>query len=334
MWRFLLFSVIVHFTFAGFSELVFDVTPPPRPPRDPVSVTLVKSVPLPNEEFPEGRIAESMPPDKREPHDDSVKAVLADFDSNPSGPQISEKLLHKEISIPKKKVVLPYKQAEVGPKSRPAAAPKPVPVERPGLKADESLASMEVPNPFIEDAGRPEPSRSEPKKLEYPKELAGISTDPRLQAGVVIDATRPDREPREGERLLSGEEVDFFIANNPDTYLETKDEMVVSLNTRKFKYMAYFSKIRRALETVWFYPEQAMIDGVGGQAQVRFTLSKEGVLVEQNVVSSSGAEVLDIASVMAVKAAGPFPPFPQTLDKKRIHIVATFSYRPVFSAVP
>lgn len=333
MWRFLLFSVIAHFTFAGFSELIFDVTPP-GPPRDPISVTLVKSVPLPNEEFPEGRIVESVPPNIEEPPDDSVKAVLADFDSNPRGPQISEELLHKEISIPKKKVVFPDKQAEVGLKNRPATTPKPVPTERPGLKADESRASAEAPNPFIEDAGQPEPRQSEPAKLEYPKELERISPDPRLQAGVVIDAMRPEKEPQEGERLLSGEEVDFFIANNPETYLETKDEIVVSLNSQKFKYMAYFSRIRRALETVWFYPEQAMIDGLGGQAQVRFTLSKEGVLVEQNVVSSSGVRVLDNASVMAVKSAGPYPSFPETLDKKRIHIVATFSYRPVFSAVP
>ena len=333
MWRFLLFSVIVHFTFAGFSELIFDVNLP-KPPRNPISVTLVKSVPLPNEKFPEGRVVEDIPPGTEEPPDDSVKAVLADFDSNPRGPQISEKLLHKEISIPKKKVALPDKQAEVGFKSRPATAPKPLAAERPGLKADESLAFAETPNPFIEDAGQPEPRQSEPAKLEYPKELERISPNPRLQAGLVIDAMRPEKEPQDGERMLSGEEVDFFIANNPDTYLETKDEMVVSLNSQKFKYMAYFSRIRRALETVWFYPEQAMNDGLGGQAQVRFTLSRDGALVEQNVVSSSGVDVLDKASVMAVRSAGPFPPFPETLDKKRVHIVATFSYRPVFSALP
>ena len=333
MWRFLLFSVIAHFTFAGISELVFDVTPP-KPPRDPISVTLVKSVPLPNEEFPEGRIVESMPPDKEEAPIDSAKVELADFDSKPRGPQISEELLHKEISIPKKKIELPDKQAEVGPKKRPATAPKPVPVELAGLKADDVSSSADAPNPFIEDAGQPEPQRSEPEKVEYPRELERISPDPKLLAGVVIDAMRPEKEPQDGERLLSGEEIDFFIANNPETYLETKDEIVVSLNSQKFKYMAYFSRIRRALETVWFYPGQAMSDGVGGQARVRFTLSKEGVLVEQNVVSSSGVDVLDSASIMAVRSAGPFPPFPETLDKKRIHIVATFSYRPVFSAVP
>ena len=333
MWRFLLFSVMAHFAFAGFSELIFDVTPP-TPPRDPVTVTLIKSVPLPNEEFPEGRIVESIPPDSEQTRDDSLKSELADFDSSPRGPQVSEELLHKEISVPKKKVVLPDKQAEVGLKNRPATTQKPVPVERPGLKADENLAFADSPNPFIEDVGQPEPSRSEPKKLEYQKELERIAPNPKLQAGLVIDAMRPEKEPQEGERLLTGEEADLFIANNPDTYLETKDEIWVSLNTQKFKYMAYFSRIRRAVETVWFYPEQAMIDGVGGQAQVRFTLSKEGVLVEQKIVSSSGADVLDIASVMAVKSAGPFPPFPEALDKKRIHIVATFSYRPVFSAIP
>ncbi len=333
MWRFLLFSVIAHFTFAGFSELIFDVNPP-KPPRNPISVTLVKSVPLPNEEFPVGMIVESVPPDTEEPPDDSAKPLLADFDSNPRGPRVSEKLLHKEISIPKKKTAIPDKQAEVGLKSRPAAAPKPLAAERPALMADERRAMAEAPNPFIEDAGQPEPRRSEPAKLEYPKELERISPDPRLQPGVDADAMRPEKEPRDGERLLSGEEVDLFIANNPETYLETKDEMVVSLNSQKFKYMAYFSRIRRALETVWFYPEQAMNDGLGGQAQVRFTLSREGVLVEQSVVSSSGVGVLDKASVMAVRSAGPFPPFPETLDKKRIHIVATFSYRPVFSALP
>jgi protein TonB len=332
MMRFLTFSVMLHFGFAGLSELVFQVNPP-GPPRDPISVTLVKSRPLPNEDLEAGKIIDTRPPKVEELPDETEKVELAEFDSRAHAPKINEQLLYKDISVPKKKMILPDKQAVVGPKTRPATSPEPILVERPGESSSENPAD-DFPNPFLEAGVRKEPLESEQQKVKFPRELERLTPDPKLQTGMNADAAQPKKEPQDGERLLSGEEVDFFIANNPDTYLETKDELVVSLNSRKFRYMAYFSKIRRALETVWFYPEKAMSNGLGGQAQVRFTISEDGSLVETKVITTSGEDVLDRASIMAIKGAGPFPPFPESLQKKRVHIVATFSYRPIFSAVP
>ncbi len=334
MTRFLLFSVMVHFASAGLSELVFEVNPP-GPPRDPISVKLVKSKPLPNEDLDAGKIVDAIPPQVEEEPDDPEKTeILAAFDSKAHAPKTSQELLHKELSVPKKRVEIPNKQAALGPKKRPATSPQPVTVEFPADTKDEKMET-DIPNPFMEASSRTEQQlEDEPQRVAFAKELERLSPDPKLQTGTSAQAMQPEKKPQEGERLLSGEEVDFFIANNPDTYLETRDELVISLNTRKFKYLAYFSKIRRAMETVWFYPDKAMTEGLGGQAQVRFTVSEDGSLEEAKIVSSSGEDVLDRASIMAVKGAGPFPPFPESLNKKKIHVVATFSYRPVFSAVP
>lgn len=334
MTRFLLFSVAAHFVFAGASELVFEVNRP-GPPQKPISVRLVKSRPLPNKDLATGKIVETMPPQQEEELDDPEKSeLLAALDSRSHAKKQSEKVLHKDLSVPRKKVEIPNKMAAVGLKKRPATSPKPVTVELPA-SSQADMVDSELPNPFVEPSSllKPQPE-DERQKVKYKKELEQLSPDPKLQIGQSALAMPTDTEPQEGERFLSGEEVDSFIANNPDTILETKDELVISLNTRKFKYLAYFTKIRRSVETVWFYPDEAMTQGIGGQAQVRFTLAKNGALQEAKIVSSSGEVLLDKASVMAVKSAGPFPAFPASLDKKRVHIVATFSYRPVFSSLP
>ena len=334
MWRFILFSVVAHIVFAGASELVFEVNRP-GPPEKPISVRLVKSQPLPNKDLAAGKIVDTMPPQQKEEQDDPEKSeLLAALDSRAHAKKQSEKVLHKDMSVTRKKVEIPNKMAAVGLKKRPATAPKPVTVEFPASSQTDMLDS-ELPNPFVKPSSllKPQPE-DERQKVKYKKELEQLSPDPKLQTGQSALAMQTDAKPQEGERFLSGEDVDYHIANNSDIFLETRDELVISLNTREFKYLAYFTRIRQSLNTVWFYPDEAMAQGLGGQAQVRFTLAKNGTLKGAKIVSSSGEELLDRASIMTVKSAGPFPAFPASLDKKRVHIVATFSYRPVFSSLP
>jgi len=111
------------------------------------------------------------------------------------------------------------------------------------------------------------------------------------------------------------------------------DEAVVSLGSKSFKYIDYFKMIRAAVENLWTYPEEAVIQGFSGRAIIQFTLNQTGQLENVRLIKSSGYKSLDDEARMAVKSAAPYKPFPATLDKKRLHIVATFVYQPTFSAV-
>jgi TonB family protein len=128
-------------------------------------------------------------------------------------------------------------------------------------------------------------------------------------------------------------DVDAMARENPAGYHDSGDEAVVSLNTKKFEYAEYFLSIKRGIEDNWYYPSVAVIDRLGGNTLVRFTLLPSGELESVAVISSSGESVLDDASTGALKLAEPFNPFPSKLKKRRIHIISNFSYQPSFSPV-
>jgi len=128
-------------------------------------------------------------------------------------------------------------------------------------------------------------------------------------------------------------DVDAMASENPAGYYESGDEAVVSLNTKKFEYAEYFLSVKKKIEENWYYPSEAVIDRLGGNTLARFTLLPSGELESVAVISSSGAPILDAASIGALKLAKPFKPFPAKLKKKRIHIILNFSYQPSFSPV-
>lgn len=333
MMRFLLISATAHFIFAVLSEFLFEVRPAPQA-KPKISVRLIKSAPLPNRDFPWGKIVDTLPPAKEEKP--AKAAILSAFDSKAHAPKIGPELLFDKTSIPEKKAFPSNMTARPAPLKRPATSIKIKETQKPQTETEQPLQTASLPNPFMKaKALREEAVEREEAKIKYKKELEQISPRPEPRTGETVNhKTLPEKEVPEGDRLMSGEEVDFFIENNRGETLETRDELVISLNTQKLEYLAYFSAVRRAVESVWFYPDRAMINGVGGLALVRFTIGVDGWMEEAKIVSSSGEEVLDKASLMAIRNASPFPAFPATLLKKRVHVVATFTYKPVFGAIP
>jgi len=145
---------------------------------------------------------------------------------------------------------------------------------------------------------------------------------------------KTERETAKEQRALSAEDVDRFAVSNPAGVLETDSEIVIPFNTRKFEYMDYFSSLRRTVSDAWNYPDEAMQKGIGGRTLLRITVDRGGILEEVKVISSAGTQALDDAALDAVRRSAPFKPFPDTLSKQRIHIVATFNYSPRYGKVP
>jgi protein TonB len=62
------------------------------------------------------------------------------------------------------------------------------------------------------------------------------------------------------------------------------------------------------------YPEQARRRGQTGVATLRFTLDRDGRLLDYSLVSSSGHDVLDEEVLDLVQRAAPYPPLPPEIE--------------------
>lgn len=106
-------------------------------------------------------------------------------------------------------------------------------------------------------------------------------------------------------------------------HVETGD--AVSLNTTEFKYVSYFSKIKRQIQMVWKYPESARREGIMGVLTLKFSIKEDGNLKGVSLLRSSGSSILDRAAMEAVRDAVPFFPLPENLGEV-LDVVANFEY--------
>ncbi|MBQ47965.1 MAG: hypothetical protein CMP10_11015 [Zetaproteobacteria bacterium] len=98
------------------------------------------------------------------------------------------------------------------------------------------------------------------------------------------------------------------------------------INTTEFRYIGYFSSLRRGIELVWSYPWEAARKGWNGIVHMEFTIHENGSVTEIKVLKSSGYRALDGAVVEAIQNASPFAPLPISMNKKRIIVTGQFSY--------
>jgi TonB family protein len=107
----------------------------------------------------------------------------------------------------------------------------------------------------------------------------------------------------------------------------TPDQDTISLDTKDKRYVSYASLIKGRIGSQWSYPSAARDRLIEGELMVLFSLVREGKVIEIRVINPSGYAVLDEEAVRAIKAAAPFPPFPDQVTVKRLNIQASFDYR-------
>ena len=107
---------------------------------------------------------------------------------------------------------------------------------------------------------------------------------------------------------------------------ELDDDEPISLDTKEAKYVSYFSRIKQQIQRVWVYPSQGTKRTLSGELTLKFEISKDGNLLSLRLINSSGSNILDANAVKAVRGAAPYYPFPITITKKRLSILATFVY--------
>lgn len=131
------------------------------------------------------------------------------------------------------------------------------------------------------------------------------------------------------ENLLS-QSIDMMDHEVMEGYQDYIDETLeegsfIDLNTQEYRYIGYFTNMRKAIELAWVYPIAALKKGLHGNVNLKFTIKPDGKIVKIKVLGSSGHRILDHAIVSAIQLAAPFAPLPKSFGKK-LNIKGTFRY--------
>ena len=128
--------------------------------------------------------------------------------------------------------------------------------------------------------------------------------------------------------MLDGLNPEKYASQDPqvETTEAPSNDEPIPLDTKEEKYVSYFSRIKQQIQRAWVYPAQGAKRKLSGEVTLKFEISRDGNLLSLRLVNTSGFDVLDINATKAVKEAAPYYPFPATISKKKLSILATFIY--------
>lgn len=238
-------------------------------------------------------------PKPRKVETPKTSELIARYDSRAHSNRSPKKTPHyknKKTVVPKtKKSVAVSKKSHLRPKKKTVPKPAPTTIKKPF-------------RPYDKGFSLPKPKEDVSKNLP-PKQIAG---------GTLA--------------LLDGFNADKYAAMDTESQIVEDDGEAISLDTRESRYASYFARIKRQIELAWNYPNEAQRKGITGQLTLRFQISRDGNLMNVRLINGSGYNVLDEAALQAVKSAAPYYPFPVTIDRENLPILANFIYSPRLGA--
>ena len=134
---------------------------------------------------------------------------------------------------------------------------------------------------------------------------------------------RPPVDPLANDQ--TADNLTKMVANQKK--IPQKKEETISLNTKEQKYFPYTTIIKKRLAENWNYPQDAQENLMEGQSLIIFRLSRKGQLIDETISESAGYEILDQEAIRAIKAAAPFPPFPDSITATVLKIKVRFLYK-------
>lgn len=304
----------------------------------PIRIHVLTAIePLKNQDLPKGRVEDLPKPDKIE---EPVKSdVLAKYDSVAHSPEKGNKYKGAKTVIPRQEKTPPPPVPVASKQNVPAKKPTPskstvAALTRPEIDITRNENTVSNIDLFARDAIK---QALQPETVERPS-APGDKTEERSKQPSAREVEKPDIASPEQSQVIGipgakGADVDKYALSDTKDVIDLGDEAVVSLNAKEFRYADYFLSIKKAIEMVWTYPEEAVARGVSGKVMLRFTLNQKGQLEDVRLLKTSSHKILDDEAMLAVKVAAPYDAFPLELDKKRLHIVATFIYMPTYNAV-
>ena len=154
------------------------------------------------------------------------------------------------------------------------------------------------------------------------------SPRPRNAGLLTVHLTEPIPAPQEKDAKKEPVPVKKQPTPAPAETTETVvREDTVNLGSQDGRYRAYLLKIRKRIENQWQYPPAALRKKEKGMTTARFSINKNGSLSSQDVVSTSGSQLLDEYTLAVIRAAAPYDLLPVDMGLSKLNIVAVFHYR-------
>ncbi|MCH2389705.1 MAG: TonB family protein [Nitrospinales bacterium] len=247
------------------------------------------------------------------------------FKNPPTPPPIKVKYVDVQTSVPlkKKETLVDSLKSKTNPKKK--------------IKPLKSSASAK--RKVLEKKQYPKQKKYRQKKLAIPKTHSTPSIIQQSKIRVIKrkrEKTQQKAPPLPSAFMGAQETLSMLDGLNPEKYasqdpqVETTEapsnDEPIPLDTKEEKYVSYFSRIKQQIQRVWVYPAQGTKRKLSGEVTLKFEISKDGNLLSLRLVNTSGFDILDINATKAVKEAAPYYPFPATISKKKLSILATFIY--------
>jgi len=254
-------------------------------------------------------------------------------------PEKTKRLAERSRDVPEETTIDKYTKQSIPVPPQPQAAPQPKPQEKKQEKQPEKKVVKKEKTPETK-----QPEKDKVKKDFSPADILRKDQLASLPKEKIRKRLRESQKVRESVARketpnISKEEL-FSAAQQPSVLQKPrpavnrygardvkKKEDTVNLSTTEFKYLSYFSKIKRQIEGTWNYPEASRMRSEQGQLLLVFTIKETGYLQNVSLLRSSGYARLDYEAIRAIKEAAPFPPFPKDWGELEIlNINATFIY--------
>jgi len=176
-------------------------------------------------------------------------------------------------------------------------------------------------NPNVKSTKKQDNAKANVDKIAATKNLKDVAKTGYKKA---------ERKPRnEYESMLPSSMSDLYGQVNAgyQDYVDEKIEVgdSIDMNTTEYRFIGYFSNLRKAIQLVWVYPSAAARRGMKGVVRVQYLISKDGEVSRIKVLSSSGFKMLDDALIDALNTAT-FGPLPDGFDKDRLLVTGNFTY--------
>ena len=139
-----------------------------------------------------------------------------------------------------------------------------------------------------------------------------------------IELARPPVDPL-NKAAKPGTDLAGITPQKPLPSKQIED--TISLNTKDKRYTSYAKIIEKKLMNQWTYPLKALENLIEGEVLIIFALNRKGDLIETIITQPSSFAILDEEARRTIKAAAPFPSFPESINAARLNIRVNFAYR-------
>lgn len=233
---------------------------------------------------------------------------LKEFDrGKPGGPVL------KDVMPPARPFRQPRAAKPLPPQSRSYPSP-----ERESRQVQPTLSPYDAEKPAAESGkGIPTMPGKGEEASATKKGSEEVSRDAPIDAG----SKKVPPAPSLKERLFDREVIERFAKKE-----ETKKDNTLTFDTEEFRYHTYMLRLKEKIENIWRYPPEAAARGIYGDLFIRFTIKKNGMLGDMELVRTSGHRSLDDAAQRALRDAQPFWPLPDEWGKEAVTITGHFIY--------